>query len=128
MVWVVAKFVESEEVEVLPKKWLFDDNSKSYYPPYGRTKLERAIKAQENPSSEWKSFSIILMSQKLFDSFAIAISKVTKACFTSDISDIEQLNELPPTRERKKRTFSSSEESDEASLDNFPTFNKNKGT
>lgn len=127
MSWVVAKFVTSNEIEVLPEKWLLADKQSAVYPPnYPRSRLEKAIRTEEEPSSNWKCFEVKLMTSKIYKNFLKASAIASKACITSDLSESEK--ELPAKRQRKTRELSSSEEEneEESSLDDFPIISASK--
>ncbi|CAH1118234.1 unnamed protein product [Phaedon cochleariae] len=110
MSWTVVRFCETDEVEVLPCNWL-QDGGFALYPPYGRSKLERAIKTLEEPNScSWQLYKVKLMTKSVFNSFTLASAKASKACLTSDISDKEI--DLPSKGPHKKKQISSDENSD----------------
>lgn len=119
MCWVVVKFIITDEIEVLPQKWLIEDDF-ALYPPYGRSKIEKAIKNEEEPNINlWQKYKIKLMSEQRYLTFSFATSKATKACNMSDISDRE--HEMPRKRQPKKKIVDcdTSEHSDD-SLEDFP--------
>lgn len=123
MSWIVVQFPKTNEVEVLPHKWLINGGLVSYPPlSYTKSKIEKAIKMQEDPSQSWQTFEIKLMTKKIFSSFSIATAKASLACVTSDISEREDY--IPLKRQPKKKCLSTSEEEDlenSDSLSGFPS-------
>ncbi|VEN64483.1 unnamed protein product, partial [Callosobruchus maculatus] len=133
MSWIIVKFLESDEVEVVPKSWYCEDKKMVKFPGYKPSKIIHAIKSQMTPQDCWKSFSVVLLRNgETFDSLHLASKKAQKACYTSDVSEVEeyQLNKRRP----KKKVFSSDESSSELELDappkSFPkeSFSKNLDT
>lgn len=120
--WVVVKFVESEEVEAVPHYWYDETKKTVYYPPFPRSKMEKAIKHQMEPEANWQEYKVALMRDKIFDNFRTACSKATKSCITSEISDHETYEKRRP----KKKKITSSEESSGSDLE-MPSQGLRKG-
>lgn len=126
MTWLVCKFEDTEEIEALPSNWYDEKSQTCLYPPFPRLQLERAIKNKQEPDTNWVKYKVKLMSSKRYESLLIASAKASKACVTSDISDVDV---LPTKRVSKKKIISISEESEnsdsEESLSNVPQVHPN---
>lgn len=129
MPWVVIKFIDTDEIEVVPSLWYNAENEQCIFPPFQRSLLEKAIKQQISPpddldKEEWHQYKAKLISHTTYDNFHMANAKASKACFTSDISGTEEV--LPKKRIPRKNIYYSSDDDsgretpDEPSLTNLP--------
>ncbi|XP_046544636.1 uncharacterized protein LOC124254830 isoform X3 [Haliotis rubra] len=92
--YAVVLFTEKNEVEAVPKCWLYGkDKSKCYWPPYKGKQMMRAIEQQEVPDPEWDSYDVILLKEK--DDFSQARKTLKKAA--------DGVSDLATTDEDKKR-------------------------
>ncbi|XP_051557110.1 uncharacterized protein LOC127442869 isoform X1 [Myxocyprinus asiaticus] len=55
----IVRFLDSEEVEVVPAIWVKDDVC--FWPPYKYNRIQRAIKSVEQPQETWTPYTIIVM-------------------------------------------------------------------
>ncbi|CAG9822157.1 unnamed protein product [Phaedon cochleariae] len=127
MTWIVLKFIDTDEVEVVPYSWYNEDLGRCIYPPFQRNALEKAIKQKMTPPDDadldgWNWFKASPMSSTTYENFQMAHARASKACFTSEISGSEAC--LPAKRIpiRKKRFDDTSDENsdDEPSLKGVP--------
>lgn len=120
MQWIIVKFTEFNEIEVIPERW-YDHNKKMIlYPPYSsKQQIEKAIKHEILPEEKtWKEYKVELIRKDRYTSFKLACAKASKACLHSDVSETE----APVLSKRipKPKHLSSSETSSDESLKNVP--------
>jgi len=62
--YAVTEFVETEEVEAVPTDWLFQNDSRCYWPDLKSTqKVTAAIKASAQPTKSWSSFEVKVLGK-----------------------------------------------------------------
>ncbi|XP_064454595.1 uncharacterized protein LOC135365813 isoform X2 [Ornithodoros turicata] len=105
----IVHFDERDEVSVVPSTWLMGRN-KVLWPPYKNSKkVAVAIKACENPSSNWSQHNCRVLYE--CDTYETARQKEQKAAMTSDLTTDDDMCEPKRKRWRPQRFESSDEES-----------------
>lgn len=119
MPWVVVKFLKTDEIEAVPFKWFNEVTNVVFYPrDCNKKEIEKAIRHEYEPDYKmWTPYPVELIRPKPFESFTLACGKASKACFTSDVSDVER---VVTKRIPKKKFLTSSSDSESESLDNVP--------
>lgn len=76
MPWLVVKFIESNEIEVIPSSWFNKKTGICLYPSFPKNKLEKAIKQQiappEDAEDNWEEYKAQMMSHKEYENFQTA--------------------------------------------------------
>lgn len=117
--WAVVKFTEEETVEVIPTKWLIN-NDMCLWPAnsYSKAKLTSAIRFQFNPEKDWKKCRVKCLCKTPINDFKLASKIANQATITSDLEAIvtkETSRGLPKKRSapsKKKDILLSSEDDD----------------
>ncbi|CAG9822220.1 unnamed protein product [Phaedon cochleariae] len=108
MPWIIVQFSDSEEIVTVPYCWYNGSRKSIFYPSYPKNRMEKAIKNEVEPESDWQEYNVSLMRNILYDNFKIACAKASKCCVTSEVSELECLSEK---RKPKRTKFTSSEDS-----------------
>lgn len=62
--FLIEKFVQTNEVEVIPKIWLFNNGKENLalWPPYSSlTSIQSVAKQCEKPGDNWKPYSVKIL-------------------------------------------------------------------
>ncbi|CAL1671749.1 unnamed protein product [Lasius platythorax] len=103
MEWIIVKFLDEDEVEAVPLKWITADRKYCYFPSL-KENIKQAIKDCLDIKPNWQKYKIDIISRKSYTKFATATAKASKACFVSDLSEYENEN-LSTKRQSIKNTF-----------------------
>jgi hypothetical protein len=67
MLFAVVEFPgsspESTTVEIVPLKWLNDEEDKCYWPPISAAKVSAAVKKMKDPSCAWKQLPVSVLGK-----------------------------------------------------------------
>lgn len=85
MSWVVVRFVNEDNVEVVPTKWICKNEKNCFWPPPTVEQIDILIKNCVEPEVAWSKYEIKIMCRKPYAKFGLATSQATKACSVSDI-------------------------------------------
>ncbi|CAH0549539.1 unnamed protein product [Brassicogethes aeneus] len=124
MSWKVVKFLNEDQVEAVPTSWITEDLEYCYFPRETEN-FKKAIRQCFPVKPFWKKYAVEVLSRKSYSKFAVASAKASKACCTSDLSEIEVLKKK---RVPKRKYVSSSDSDNELLLKipKFPTIKTNK--
>jgi len=103
MEWIIVKFLDEDEVEAVPLKWITADRKYCYFPSL-KENVKEAIRDCLDIKPNWQKYKIDIISRKSYTKFATATAKASKACFVSDLSECEN-GSLSTKRQPIKNTF-----------------------
>ncbi|OXA41428.1 hypothetical protein Fcan01_23892 [Folsomia candida] len=109
--FVLVKFVETNEVEVVSASWLRHNKTKSVWPNYKNSNRQvKAVSMHETPARCWSLHEIKLLGNgRQFESYHEALSKLPKVLDNSDA----EVNSDADRRGRKRKNQDSSDSSDD---------------
>lgn len=124
--WYVVKFINEENlIEVIPSNWIINFEKCFWPTKLGLLKLQLAIKNSLTPNSDWSTFDIEVICNRMFTNFKDA-SKYAHRVLAESSSETDQIiptisyNLKRKNKENKNNESSSDEEPHSA--DNIPKF------
>ncbi|CAG7717807.1 unnamed protein product [Allacma fusca] len=97
--FAVIEFTAEKSVALVPKCWLFDCNSKCFWPPLKGQSLKTAIKRAIGPEKNWAVWEARLIRQ--LDDYNRGLKLVSKA---EETSDLDTTDDEYPSSQRVTQT------------------------